>query len=244
MKDFNEMKKTFCNIANDPKADPTEYAEALQETATAFALSVLKKVLDPKVVKTENNKKVIKGTVDKKTGKETPTNSGFNPLLVQMRYDIKRTSSDLDRLIVLNDEASDLVFNKDGDLKEKTVDPEAAKAAAKIGRENLGDGQDLVNEAVAAILEEIAKATDRDPGLPFDFDRPYTVRQLKKKVWIKLEDSVGGWETVETTPIQEIYKAIRRSIANSKAMQADPRNGYSYLEDVATDPEDGETVTK
>lgn len=54
---------------------------------------------------------------------------------------------------------------------------------------------------------------------------------------------MNGWETVETTPIREIYKAVRRSINTSRAMATDPRNGYSYIESMATDPETGETET-
>lgn len=69
---------------------------------------------------------------------------------------------------------------------------------------------------------------------------PYKERRLKKKVWIKKDDSINGWETVETTPIQETYKAVRREIEHSRAMSTDARNGYSYLEDIAHDSETGE----
>ena len=69
------------------------------------------------------------------------------------------------------------------------------------------------------------------------------MRILNRKVWIKTAYSVNGWETVETTPIQEIYKAVRRAIEQSRATQADPRNGYTYLADLATDPDSDTTET-
>ena len=81
-----------------------------------------------------------------------------------------------------------------------------------------------------AILEEIEKQKKRDPKKPVDLERPYTEKRLKRKVYIKLDDSKNGFETVETTPIQEVYKHIRRSVAGSRAMQTDPKNGYVYLE--------------
>lgn len=65
-------------------------------------------------------------------------------------------------------------------------------------------------------------------------DTPYTVRRLARKVYIRGEDS-AAYRDEETTPIQEVYKAVRRAIQNSRAMQTDPRNGYTYIEDMTAD---------
>lgn len=230
---FAVKMQTFVDLANDPKADPTAYADALQIFAMACASSVLKKVIDPKSKeKTENGKHILRDKV---------TDGGFNPLLIRMQADLAKDDKDLKRIVYANDNAFDLVFNDNGEYKQETIDSELAKAAADIGKNNLADGLDLVNDAVVAILDEVQKQREREPEKPIDFERVYTVRRLKRKVWIKEADSKGGFETVETSPIREVYKAIRRAIQTSRAVQADPRNGYSYLEDFTTD-ENGETV--
>lgn len=195
-------------------ADTTS-EKALSTLATATVYSVLKKVI----------------------------NTTANPTLKMVRTDMTRGLNDLDRLDYATNNATRMTYSADGDPTVEVIDSALSEAAAKIIHENLGDGLDLVNDAVVAILEETAKQLDRDPGMPTDLERPYTVRRLKKKVWIKVEESVNGWETVETTPIREIYKAVRRAIDASRAMQTDPRNGYTYLEDLAIDSDSAETAT-
>jgi hypothetical protein len=65
---------------------------------------------------------------------------------------------------------------------------------------------------MVALLDESEKA---DRTREKFLENTYEVRRLKKKVRIKSADSVNGWETVETSPIKEVYKAVRREIANS-----------------------------
>lgn len=202
---------TFADTVEAYNADP-ESAKTLTDLATATTFAVLKKVI----------------------------NTTGNPMLQTVRKELTRDLHDLDRLAYSNDNATRLAFNGGGDLVSEVLDPALVKAAADLAGLSLGDGLDLVNDAVVAILSERAKQADRDPGLPLDMERPYTIRRLKRKVWIKTAESAKAWETVETTPIQEVYKAIRRSIDNSRSMQTDPRNGYTYIADLATDPESGD----
>ena len=54
---------------------------------------------------------------------------------------------------------------------------------------------------------------------------------------------MNGWETVETSPIREVYKAVRREVANNRSLNIDPSNGYLYLEDLAKDEESNEETT-
>lgn len=232
---FADKMQAFTDLANSANADPADYEKALSAFARACASSVLRKVIDPKVIKTENGKKVIKGKTDKKTGKETATNSGFNPILVQMSRDISNNESALDRLVYAETFAYEYAFNSDGDLVRETVDADLAKAATDLLHENLADGLDLVNDAVVAILDEMQKQHDRDPSLPIDFERPYNKRVLNRKVWIKDSDNESQFKDIVTAPIREVYKHIRRSIQNSRAIALDPRNGYSYIEDFVTD---------
>ena len=182
-------------------------------------------------------------------------NVSHNESLIEVKRDIVRDSHSLETIARANNELYTLAYTKDGDLtrKEQTVEYIVKKDkngkekkvkkenSLEIGynretRERLGDGLDLVNVAIATLLEQT-----REHGAWLE--QGYEVRRLKRKVYIKLEDSVNGWETVITTPIQETFKAVRRAIENSRAMSTDPRNGYSYLEDIATDSETGEETT-
>ena len=207
---------TFADLVKKYNADPRN-ADHLTDLATAVAYSVLRKVIDP--------------TRKTATTTDRPSDSGLSPALVALRGDLTRDRAYLTRLDHATNGATRLSFNVDGDLVFEVIDPALAKAATDLAGQTLGDGLDLVNDAVLAILEETAKQADRDPGLPVDLERAYTVRRLKRKVWIKTADSVNGWETVETTPIQEVFKAVRRSVQNSRHMQIDPRSGYTYLEE-------------
>lgn len=208
------VKSTFADLVSKYGQDTTN-ATTLYDLATAVTYAVLKKVI----------------------------NTTANPTLTTVRKELTRDRADLDRLTYANDNATRLTFTADGDMETEVVDPSLVTAAAKLAGLPLGDGLDLVHAAVVKILEQTAAQRDRDPDMPTDLERPYTVRRLKRKVWIKTEDSVNGWETVQTTPIQEVYKAVRRSIDQSRAAQTDPRNGYTYLEDLAVDSDSGETAT-
>lgn len=213
-----ERKATFSalleNYAREASDTTTEaYTEAITDLATAVAYSVLKKCID----------------------------TGYNATLVTIRKELTRDLATIDTIHYCSMNATRLTYNDNGDLTSETVNNDCKKALTALCNESMGDGVDLVNTAIVAIIEETAKQIDR--GETVNLETPYTVRRLKKKVWIKSADSVNGWETVETTPIKEIYKAVRRAINTSRAMATDPRNGYSYLEEIATDPEtESETV--
>lgn len=209
-----ERYATLANTTTTTVQDPRkEYSDALTDLATAIAYSVLKKCI----------------------------NTGYNETLVEVRHELTRDRQTLTNTTHCNNNASRLTFNEDGDLVHETIDNDCKKALTALVAQSFGDGLDLVHTAIVAILEETAKQTAS--GEAVDLERPYTVRRLNKKVWIKSADSVNGWETVETTPIREVYKAVRRAIDTSRAAATDPRNGYSYLEELTTDPESGEETT-
>ncbi len=206
------------------------YPQALENLATAVAYSVLKKCIDTSL-KSSND-----------IGSPSPTYlPSHYKTLVSIRRELARDKKNIENIVRCGNNATKLAHNGNGALIEKTIDNDCKKALDLLVAETLGDGLDLVNEAVIAILDETEKQLLR--GEEIDLEKPYTVRRLNKKVWIKSENSVNGWETVETTPIREIYKAVRRAINASRAMATDPRNGYSYIEDLATDTETGETAT-
>lgn len=204
----------LANYATESKdTTTTAYADALNNLATAVAYSVLKKCI----------------------------HTGYNPALVSLRSHITKAKRDIANQAYATDHASHAAHNADGDPVSVVDDSDCVKALNELAHAaTIGDGYDLVHDAIIAILEETAKQAEREPGQPIDLERVYTVRRLNRKVWIKSAESVNGWETVETSPIREIYKAVRRAIDTSRAASTDPRNGYTYLEDIATDPESGE----
>ena len=94
----------------------------------------------------------------------------------------------------------------------------------------LSDGIDLVQTAALAILEQAAEHANSESWL----DSKYTVRRLSRRVYIRSDES-AAYRDDETTPIQEVYRAVRQAVQNSRAVQTDPRNGYSYIEDMTAD---------
>lgn len=223
MEHFAALHDTTTTTTPDPRP---EYANALTDIATAVTYSVLKKCIDPQLHNT--NGKV--------------SDSGYNTALVNIRRDIARARDTLDATRYSTDSATVLTYNDNGDLTKVIIDRHLNRASGALASATIGDGLDLVNTAVVAILDECAKQADRDPDMPTDLERPYTVRRLKRKVWIRSADSIGGWETVETSPIREVYRRVRRAIMSSRAVQLDPRNGYSYIADIATDPDSEATA--
>lgn len=211
-KDFNAVKRTFENAL----ASGGDYSAELYDLATAVAYSVVNKCIDPQ----------------RKTAAEkgTASDSGYNPLMVELKQGIGTDRRTLDSTRRNANAATRTTFNDDGDAVTVTADKDAAAALVALLGESVSDGFDVVQEAAAAILEQAADHATVENWL----DTPYTVRRLSKRVYIRKEDS-AAYRDERTTPIQEVYKAVRRYIQNSRAMRTDPRNGYSYLEEVAPD---------
>ena len=236
-----DSKKTFADLLTAwetvSTTPNTDTSAALVNLSKAVAYSVLAKTIDPQ----------RKAAAER----ETVSNSGMNPALVSLRRGIAADFDTLDKIAAAG-KAFAIKYTADGDPESVCIDADAA--AADFDGLTLSDGIDLVQEAAAAILEETAKAFDRYelPAIIGDpnsraaalgyMEKPYTVRRLKRKTVIHSTDS-AAWETVETTPIQEVYRAVRRAIANSRAVQTDPRNGYSYIEELTADPESGALET-
>lgn len=87
-----------------------------------------------------------------------------------------------------------------------------------------GEDETLTNSAVVAILEECNRQAERNERV--DLEKPYEKRVLNKKIYIQ-EDPKDCYKTITTTPIQEVYKAIRREIDSRGSVKADC-NGYTY----------------
>lgn len=218
---FETLLMNFCNEYRKD-SNSARFTEVATDLATAVAFSVLRKCLDPQA----------------KSGK--PSNSGCNPQLDEVKRSIYRDTNTLKNIDYSCKKAFMTVYNEDGDRQTKTADSDYRYAYNKLTQQTLGDGLDLVNTAIVSLLDECTKV---DTTAENFLETVYTVRRLKKKVWIKAEDSVNGWETMETSPIREVYKAVRREVANNRSLNIDPSNGYMYLEDLARDEGSNEETT-
>lgn len=114
----------------------------------------------------------------------------------------------------------------------KCIDPQRKTAADRETVSDNGYNPALVQlkrgiAAALAILEQAAEHAD--PAAPW-LDTPYTTRRLSRRVYIRTEDS-RAYRDETTTPIQEVYRAVRQAVQDSRATQTDPRNGYTYIED-------------
>lgn len=212
-KDFETLKRDFETAMNSGK----DYTPELLELSTAIAAACLNKCIDPQ----------RKNAAER----DTVSDSGHNPALLNLKRGIFHDLHLLENTRTAADKATRTHYNADGDMVTETADPAALAAFGELIGETLSDGLDLVNTAAAELIEQAAEHAD--PAAAW-LDTPYTVRRLARKVYIKSEDS-AAYRDEETTPIQEVYKAVRRAIQNSRAMQTDPRNGYTYIEDTTAD---------
>lgn len=209
---FENVKRTF----ETAYAAGGDYTAALLDLAQAVAYSTLNKCIDPQ----------------RKTAAErdSVSDNGHNPALLEVKRGIYFDRQLLDNTAAAADKATKATYTPDGDPVTVTDDKDAENAVNALIGETLSDGIDLVNAAAVAILEQ---ATEHAAAVGW-LDTPYTTRRLSKRVYIRASDS-AAYKDVETTPIQEVYREVRKAIQNSRAIQTDPRNGYSYIEDITTD---------
>lgn len=197
-------------------AQGKDTAQELTALATAVAYSVINKCIDPQ----------------RKTAaqRDTASNTGFNPAMVELKRGIAADLATLDNTRRNANAATATTYNADGDLVTVTADKDAAAALVDLMATTLSDGIDLVQTAALAILEQAAEHANGESWL----DSKYTVRRLSRRVYIRSDES-AAYRDDETTPIQEVYRAVRQAVQNSRAVQTDPRNGYSYIEDMTAD---------
>lgn len=210
---FDSVKRTF----ESAYASGNDYTAALMDLSTAIAYSVLNKCIDPQ----------------RKTAKDrdTVSDSGINPALIELKRGITADKAALSRLAYCQEIATRTTYNADGDRITEIADKDAYNELNKLVNDTLSDGIDLANTAAIAILEQASEHAES--GAEW-LDKPHTVRRLSKRVYIRTTDSAAYRED-ETTPIQEVYRAVRKAVQDSRATRTDPRNGYSYIEDLTAD---------
>lgn len=209
---FEQVKRDF----ETAHASGGDYSSELLTLSQAIARSVVRKCLDPQRKTAGEQYKV--------------SDNGINPAIDDLRRGIAADVHLLDLTAANADKATKTTFDENGDFVTVTADKDAETALNALMGDTLSDGMDLVQTACAALLEQAAEHAD-GPGW---LDRPYTMRKLSRRVYIRLEDS-AAYKDEQTAPIQEVYRAVRRAIQDSRAIQVDPRNGYTYIEDVTID---------
>lgn len=191
-----------------------EYSDTLQELSTAIAYSVLRKVIDPQKFNTQS---------------DNVSNSGFNSQLVNMKNVLYRDIQSIKNVNVLEPLCISHTLNDSGDDVTIITDRALYDGYNKLISHVLSDGMDLVQVASLAILEQCGSELVNDSELGF-IEKPYYITRLKKKIVIKKEDSKNGYETIATTPIQEVYRKVRKYIQDNKSLQIDPKNMYTYID--------------
>lgn len=212
VKDFEQVKRDF----ETAHASGGDYGPALLDLSTAIAHSVVRKCLDPQR-KTAPARYVV-------------SDNGYNPAMDDLRRGIAADVALLDSTQTAAEKAIRATLDADGNPVTEVADKDAETALAALIDRTLTDGIDLVNTAVVALLEQAADHAD-GPGW---LDRPYTVRRLSRRVYIK-ETDTAAYREEETAPMREVFRAVRRAVQDSRAVQTDPRNGYTYIEELTVD---------
>ena len=185
--------------------------QQLYDLSAALCASVLRKCLDPQ----------RKTAVER----DTVSDNAMSPVLQQLRRDIWRDLALLDNTRYNAIEATDWRYNADGNVETYTDNHAALEDYGAIIGDSIGDGLDIVHAGVVALLEQAAEHAE-GPGW---LDKPYTVRRLDKRIYLRLDDS-AAYRDDETTPIQEAYRAIREMVEASRSIKADPTSRHTYVE--------------
>lgn len=216
---FDMAKRAF----EKAYASGADYSAELENLATAIARSVLNKVIDPQ----------------RKTAaeKSTVSNSGINRALDELKRGMYFDGENLKNIRHWSNMDSVASYDSNGDMR-LDHDKDADNGIAALIDYSITDGYDLVQAAVVALLE---MAADHAANGGEWLDAPFTVSRLSKRVYIRETDS-RAYKDVETTPIQECYRAVRRAVASSRAVQTDPRSAYTYISIDAYEPEQLEQI--
>lgn len=166
-----------------------------------------------------------------------------NPVTMQATRDLMCDLANINRRKYATENDHTVKYNDDGD--PVTVYNDLRKYTPSICAETLTDATDLLQTALLTIWAETVRIITDDPtALDGHFmTTPVNVRRLRRKVYIKDDPTAPSiWETVQTTPVQTVFKAVRREIENSRSMQVN--NKYVYIDDLCTDPDDPDHTEK
>lgn len=137
----------------------------------------------------------------------------------------------------LNEKATAYRYNDNGERVQYIADANANRALKALEKQSTGEGYDLVQVAYIALLEQAKQHSAKGEGW---LDIPFARRVLDKRVIIRQADS-AAYKEIETTPIKEVYKAVRQAIDKSASVQAASLK-YTYIEELTE--QEGEKAYK
>ena len=173
---------------------------ALYPLAATIANSVLRRIADPSAAKAPEHSAVSDG--------------GCSPVIAAARRDVLDAFGRRDK--DGNTHSGALYDVTAGDLC-----PDMDAALEYIA----GDGADVVQTAACALLE-LASVHAVHGGEWLD--RRYTVRRIDKRVTLQRVDSAAVRE-VETMPILEVFRSVRRYIGETRAVRANVTSSFQYV---------------
>lgn len=223
-----EVKQTFADLIRNFEAayaSGRDYGHELTALATAVAYSILNKLTDPQRKTAAAREEWLP------CGAYKTSDNGLSNVMVKAKRDIYRDSLYLGNLTDALADASTYEYDKDGNARRVVVNEQAEQAAAALMADSLGDGLDFVNEAAAAILEQAEKYAALGGHW---LEKEVEFRRLSKRVYID-PSAVPEYREEVTTPIQQVYRAVRKYVQDNRAVSFDPRNGYTYVDMPAAD---------
>lgn len=166
-----------------------------------------------------------------------------HPVAMQLQRDLTADlATNAARLYTLDND-HDTTYNADGDAV--TVYNDLHTYAPTICAATLSDATDLLQTALLTLWAETVRViTDRPVDLASHWlTTPTAVRRLRKRVYIHDDPTAASaWEEVQVSPIQTVFRAVRRDIQASRAVQVN--NKYVYLDDMVNDPDDPDHVER
>lgn len=160
-----------------------------------------------------------------------------HPVVMQLQRDLTADIAHNAARLYAVDNDHDIAYNADGD--PATVYNDLHTYTPTLCAATLSDATDLLQTALLTIWSETIRViTDRPADLASHWlTTPTAVRRLRKRVYIHDDPTTAtAWEEVQISPIQTVFRAVRRDIQASRAMQAS--NKYVYLDDMVNDPDD------
>lgn len=216
----------------------SDYSAELHQLATVCTFSVINKLLDPTgrtaTVPTAGGRYRDDYTpVEGKKEKKVPS---YNGQMSRIKFSTIDDLRLLENTTYAVENSTVLKLDSAGEyIREKVINKRLAKSVNKLISCALSDGYDIIHEATLAILEESTKHATPDRGW---IEAPYARRKPTHVVY-KDDSEIGyTWEMV--TPIQMVYRRIRRYVQSVRSVKFDPKNTFLYID--STDPETLEKI--
>ena len=187
--------------------------EATYDLARALSAAVLKKVADPQ----------RKAAPER----EAVSDNGCSPAIAYLRRGVQADVALLDRTARAAEAATAISWTRDGRAVTETVDKAAAQALTDCMGETLTDGMDLVQAAALALVEWARWMEERGALVAGYLDSIVTARKPSRRVVYDPHD-VPEMVEYDTSPVREVFRAVRREVEAARAPRDEGAFGYTY----------------